>query len=109
MPMKPQMPTPTPQTVPFDPLTATDAEYQAHVDSKLANFGANAGKHGPLEAVTVRLPPLRVSRSAALNLANISRGIGLKGKTTPVSLMILEAFSGVQAADFLKTLAAIRR
>lgn len=109
MPMKPKMDSPTPKTVPFDPLAATDAEWQAHVDSKLANFGDKAGKHGALASVVVRLPPLRVSREAALNLANISRGIGLKGKTTPVSLMILEAFSGVQAADFLKTLAAIRR
>lgn len=103
------MDSPTPQTIPFDPHAATDAEWQAHVDAKLANFGAKAGKHGALAAVQVRLPPLRVSREAALGLANISRGIGLRGKTTPVSLMILEAFANVPAADFLKTLAAIRR
>lgn len=88
-----------------------DAEraHEEHVAAKLANFGDRAGCHGPLAAVTVKLPPVRVDRETNLRLVNLSRALGFKGRTTPIRLIMLQAMSQLPAGSFYQTIAEIQR
>ena len=100
------MPPLTPFPAPIDPKTATDAEWQAHVGEKLANFGDKAGKHGALAAVQVRVA-LRVSRETHLGLANLARAVGLK--TGALQVLALDTISRIEPADFFSIIGKLRK
>jgi len=104
--MKPQMPPLAPFPTRIDPKTATDAEWQAHVDEKLANFGDKAGKHGPLASVQVRVA-LRVSRETHLGLVNLARAIGLKPGALQV--LALDTIARIEPADFFTIIGKLRK
>jgi hypothetical protein len=85
---------------------AEEAARTAHADAKLANFGANGGRHGPMAAVQVRIT-VRVPRETALRLGNLARAVGLKPGALHV--LSLETISRIPAGDFFAEVGRIQK
>lgn len=83
-----------------------DRAEEEHVGAKLANFGDRAGRHGSLDACTVKLAP-RVSRETNLRLIELARQVSMR--PAALQAIALDSISRIPAAEFFSAIADLRK
>ena len=84
----------------------TDQAEADRVAAKLANFGDNAGRHGPLAAVTIPMR-LRMPRETALRLTNLARGVN--AKPGALAVQVLAVVADCPPRDLYRALAIFQK